>query len=627
MAVSATFAVLVLAGAARAGAYNPLKWQVRNCRPTDTISVWNYQAEDPFARPKPIEIEGVRNGVFSGRLIASSSGAPIANMRGSATGLTHSDGLGAIPAAAVRVRFAEKAVRAKSWNHPSRFDGLLDEPPKKVGIMRVRYKGNERVSPPAAVVPVWITVRIPADAAPGEYRGSVTIEQEGTGPLEVPVKLKVHDWALPDPVDFATRQMGFTSPESVAEHYGVELWSDEHFKYMGESLEWMAKVGSRQAIADLSVNMRTRGNEQTLIRWIKQDDGSYKYDFSPFDRYLDLVEKTLGTPRPLRLNIWGQLQEKKNEETGEQELRFVYGCAKSVSLLDPATGTVENLEQPLPGTEACRTFWSPVMAEIRKRLKARRWLEVTGIGDCRYAGLPRKQTVSMAKALWPDGQWCSTQHGKPSRFKASDGSTMPVLTVETVWREGRLHARGYRGLWKPKRWLVTCSYARNRHRDYSPLWVLRALPEEMIMRGHHGVGPLGVDSWPIEREKGRPYVMGGNSALGPNCSTRAILAPGPDGPVATERYEAFRLGVQACEAIAFLQRALDEKKIEGALARRVDELLQRRADQLFALCQARRSKKKDWTRIRALTEKYETGCDERDSKLFAAAAEVSKTVK
>ncbi|MFW6158188.1 MAG: glycoside hydrolase domain-containing protein, partial [Planctomycetota bacterium] len=416
---------LGLIGAARA-ANNPLKWQVRNCGVTDTISVWNYQAGDPFARPKPIEIEGARNGVFSGRLIASSSGAPITNMRGEATALTHTGGDGTIPASAVTVRFAEKAVSSKSWNHPSRFDGLLDEPPKKVDIMRVRHKGNARISPPAAVVPVWVSVDVPADAAPGEYEGGVIVEQDDTGPVKVPVKLTVHDWAIPDPKDFLTRQLAFTSPESVAHYYDLELWSDEHFEHIAKSLEWMAKVGSRQAIADFSVNIRTRGNRQTMVRWIKRDDGTYEYDFKPFDRYLDIVEKTLGTPRPLRLNIWGQLSEKKDEKTGTPELQFVYGCAQYVSLLDPETGEVTKLEQPLPGTDECRAFWTPVVDGILERVKKRGWLDVTGIGDCRYAGLPRKQTVGMAKALWPDGQWCSTQHGKPSRFTAVDGATMPV---------------------------------------------------------------------------------------------------------------------------------------------------------------------------------------------------------
>jgi hypothetical protein len=59
-----------------------------------------------------------------------------------------------------------------------------------------------------------------------------------------------------------------------------------------------------------------------------------------------------------------------------------------------------------------------------------------------------------------------------------------------------------------------------------------------------------------------------------------VLAPGPDGPVATSRYENFRAGVQQCEARIFIERALiDEKlkqKLGDDLARRCQEALDER---------------------------------------------------
>ena len=97
------------------------------------------------------------------------------------------------------------------------------------------------------------------------------------------------------------------------------------------------------------------------------------------------------------------------------------------------------------------------------------------------------------------------------------------------------------------------------------------------MRNHHGVFPLGVDLWKLYHKNGRAWNVSDNSALGPGCSTRAILAPGPDGAVSTERFEMFRERCEVCEAILHLQRGLDEKRIAGRLAQRVDRLLQARA--------------------------------------------------
>lgn len=46
--------------------------------------------------------------------------------------------------------------------------------------------------------PFWIDVFVPKDAAPGVYTGKVTVTAEGIAPSEVPVKLKVWDFVLPD---------------------------------------------------------------------------------------------------------------------------------------------------------------------------------------------------------------------------------------------------------------------------------------------------------------------------------------------------------------------------------------------------------------------------------------------
>jgi hypothetical protein len=48
----------------------------------------------------------------------------------------------------------------------------------------------------------------------------------------------------------------------------------------------------------------------------------------------------------------------------------------------------------------------------------------------------------------------------------------------------------------------------------------------------------------------------------------AILYPGPDGPVATERFEMFREGVELCEAVLFVQRAVADKKLSADLQQR-----------------------------------------------------------
>lgn len=74
--------------------------------------------------------------------------------------------------------------------------------------------------------PIWVTVRVPRDAAPGEYQGLLTIESDLNKVPVIPVRIKVEDWTLPEPKDFRTTSLGLIVPDTVVKHYGVPLWSD-----------------------------------------------------------------------------------------------------------------------------------------------------------------------------------------------------------------------------------------------------------------------------------------------------------------------------------------------------------------------------------------------------------------
>ena len=53
--------------------------------------------------------------------------------------------------------------------------------------------------------------------------------------------------------------------------------------------------------------------------------------------------------------------------------------------------------------------------------------------------------------------------------------------------------------------------------------------------------------------------------VGPALSQMSFLYPGPDGPVATERFEMFREGVQLAEALLFVERAVERTRFRNAL--------------------------------------------------------------
>jgi hypothetical protein len=599
--------------------------QLWNVAPWETVTSFDYG--DPQDALQPVTLSAVKNSVFSGRL-AVSSGQAIEGLRVSVGELTLAGG-GNLPAAAVRVRYAEPAVPEKCWTPPQRYNGLVDAIPAEIPVVRAPPPREDYLCRPisrpsrtsGAVASLWLTVRVPKDAKAGKYQGTITVAAEGLPATAVPLEVMVHDWALPDPKDFRLHNLIFVSQEAVARHYGVPLWSPRHFELMGRSLDLLAAVNSREIPVNLCIDFYgLGGNSESMVRWIKQPDGSFKYDFTVFDKYLDLVAKHCGRPCPLRLNCWGEV--KAYREYEKQKL-VQHSPATGVSVLDPASGKLERMDQPCPGTRESFDFWKPVLDTALKKIAARGWLDAAALGHNSYCYEPAREVVGVGKQLWPDGVWAYTAHNGTlgGSWKTTEaGVTMPIKYAVCVWTEGRVSPRGYRELLKPRPG-VWCNTARSRHWDASPLAVVRNLPEEMSMRGHDGVGDFGADLFPLKNPNGKGYFCLGNGrgTGGPNDAQRAILAPGPDGPVATERFENFREGVELTEVLLFLEKALQAGTLSEGLAEKVNRCLDQRSE-VFRMYWYQRG----WNFINRWSPAGQT---DRDRQLLALAAEVAVEVR
>ncbi|MGQ9660902.1 MAG: glycoside hydrolase domain-containing protein [Kiritimatiellia bacterium] len=578
--------------------------QVWNVPVFATVTAMDYG--DP-GDPLPVKINTARNGVFSGRLVVSSP-QPIKGLKVSVDKLKARVSGATLPSSTLKIRYAEPATPEKCWTPPDRFNGLIETIPTEIPVTG---KGPNA----GAVASLWFTVRTVPTTKAGMYEGVIKVEAEGLPPTRIPLLVTVYDWCMPDPKDFRQHHLIFSSPDAVAKHYGVPLWSDRHFYLMRKTLELLAEVNSREVALNLAIDFYgLGGNEEALVRWVKQPDGSFQYDFSIFDKYLDLVAQCYGKPFPLRLNCWGESnKEGKNTSAGK------------VSVLDPTTGKVEQMEQPPFGTIESLEFWRPVISEVLKRIEKRGWLDVTGFGHNSYCYSPKPQVIDIAKKLWPDGVWIYTAHnGRLGEvWKGTEpGVAMPVKYSVCIWTEGRLVPRGYRTLLGPRPGLW-CNTGRTRHRDWSPLIVIRNLPEEMIQRGHDGVGDFGADLFPVKAPNGRLYCVGnGRGTGGPDAAQRAILAPGPDGAVSTERFENFREGTELGEALLYLENALVGKKIQGELEQKVSRYLDRRAEVFIRYWYERRSGQWDagyrWT---------PPGLMDLDAQLLELCAEVSSATQ
>ncbi len=619
--------------------FRPAGFQVWNC---DLLAgIYDQDFGDPHDVVKPIKLAGARNGTYSGKVVVSSPD-PIQGLRAAVSELRHVQGEAQIPSSRVQVRYAslgfepEKVAqnRYPGLENVLRFDGLADAPPEVVAVnARQLSRRPPEAGPPrpyvfGAVQPIWVTVHVPRDAAPGDYRGTLTISLESSKPIEVPIELELIDWTLPDPHDFITHIGLYQSPESAALYYKVSLWSDEHFELMASSLKQLARVGNKLVIIPL-VCRTDEGGEQSIVRWVKQPDGSFKYDFSIMDRYLDLVEEHMGKPRVLVVKVWevyGHLPTKG---------RVLWIGKPLVTRLDPETGELSEMEGPPYGTFEGLEFWKPVLHEVRRRIERRGLLDVMLLGQGRDTS-PYKATVTMFEKILPGVKWMRSSHSYKTALESETGR-VEIGCLEHVWNaawgresipdpdEERQY--GWRGPFLKTSFPRWPGGSVTVPRVTAPLSVYRTFPESLILADQHGFGRVGADFWPVRPGRyGRTVSIAGrypisDAAPGPvSISCPAVLHPGPRGAQSTARFEMLIEAVQECEARIFLEKALldHHQKLPPAPAARCQELLDERTRYLR------------WVYVTDTATWLwypHSGWQPRSAKLYKMAAKVAKALR
>ena len=139
--------------------------------------------------------------------------------------------------------------------------------------------------------PVWFEIKVPSEAKPGVYKGTVGVECDGVR-YSLPVQLKVSDNLLPEPSEWAFHLDLWQNPYSVARYYQVPLWSKEHFDLMRPVMTQYAEAGGKVITASIIQRPwagQTFDPFESMIGKFKQVDGSWKYDYSVFDSWIEFA--------------------------------------------------------------------------------------------------------------------------------------------------------------------------------------------------------------------------------------------------------------------------------------------------------------------------------------------------
>jgi hypothetical protein len=502
-----------------------------------------------------------------------------------------------------------------------------------------------------------VTVAVPPEAAPGEYKGKLTISADGQKPVEVPVELTVCSWRVPKPNEFRTFVDLIQSPESVALEYGVPLYGEKHWQLLEKSVEQLGYIGNWTIHIPL-ICQTNQGNEQSMVRWVKKADGTYKYDFTVFDKYLDLAEKHMGKPRIVNLVVWDKFI--GTTLAGHGMIKASVGEAEDVpvTMLDEPTGQVSMITVGRYDQEG-KAQWKALVEEIQARLK-KRALEKNAVLGTAMDCFPSKAVLAFWEELWPELSWGRYSHletgtipdtKKPWGFESSMlfHNSLPTFAAPRRpfygygWKRPDMHF-----------WFFRTSPQIRSTPWFSLPWDLSRLIGEIATQGpKRGFGRMGLDFWPVlknakgERAGQLLARYPKSSWLQLDLMIKCWVPPGPDGAMASGKLEMMREGLQENESRIFVENALLDPalkaKLPAALAEKCQKVIQDRIDALGVnlekLGGAGFVKPVSWL------DGYSTGCysgygagifrqwymesgwQERSRNLYDVAAEVAEAIK
>lgn len=214
---------------------------------------------------------------------------------------------------------------------------------------------------PRTTRPVWITIQVPQDAVAGVYTSTVTVKSQDKGKISFPIQLKVIDHLLPTPDQWSYHLDLWQHPSAVARAEGLQMWSDEHFEALRQTMIPLAKAGQKVITATLNKdpwNHQCYDAYEDMIKWTRHKDGNWSYDYQVFDRWVEMM-LSIGINR--MINCYSMVP-------WNCELDY-FDEAENKKVTVVAT----------PGKPEFAQMWEPFLADFKKHLDEKGWLGITNI--------------------------------------------------------------------------------------------------------------------------------------------------------------------------------------------------------------------------------------------------------
>lgn len=389
------------------------------------------------------------------------------------------------------------------------------------------------------VQPVWISIQVPDNIPSGRYKGTVTINAHEKYLLYI--NLSVSDHILPKPGEWKFDLDLWQSGASIAKVHDVELWSEEHFDLMGPYFTMLARAGQKAITANIIDQPWGKGHvyhdDPTLIYWTKKSDGSWKYDYRLFDRY---VSTLMNCGIDQRINCYTMVT---------WDLSFIY--------FDESLGRVDTIRNAKPGSREYNDFWSPMLKDFTGHLKEKGWFGKTAVAMDERDLESMKEVIALLRAIDTDWKIALAGDYHPEVEKdiydycINVGQTFPPSVLE----ERKI-------LGKPSTYYTACGTDHPNGFTYSDpaenVWICWYAAAE----GFTGYLRWAYNNWvkdPLLDSRFRTWPAGDLYQIYP-------------GPRTSVRFEKFIEGIQDFEKIRILREELAQAN-QKVLLKELDDLL------------------------------------------------------
>ena len=235
-----------------------------------------------------------------------------------------------------------------------------------------------------SVRPVWVSIDIPENTISGTYLNEIKINSSKGDQVVFNIELTVQDQVLPQPSEWSYHLDLWQNPYAVARVHNVKAWSDEHWGYLEPMLKMLASAGQKcvtTSIIHHPWDGQTVDPFDEMIKWTKKTDGSWEYDYSVFDRWVEFAEKCGITQQ---INCYSMVP---------WHMRFRY--------FNEATNSFEELETKT-GTEEFNNHWRPFLQNFWMHLKEKNWQDKTVIAMDERPMEAMKSVIKLIKETSPD---------------------------------------------------------------------------------------------------------------------------------------------------------------------------------------------------------------------------------